>query len=71
MQTKKSAKAISKKVFGEKLMLDKLNAYTIDWTDSRVMTLETVKYQKANNIEQTQESMIIFWQIDSNQLILK
>jgi hypothetical protein len=35
-QTKGSAAAISTKVSGEKLMLDKLNAYTIDWTDSRL-----------------------------------
>jgi hypothetical protein len=49
-----------KKVSREKLTLDKLNAYAIYWTDSRVTTLETMKYQKANNIEQTQESMITF-----------
>jgi hypothetical protein len=60
MQTKGSAAAISTKVFGEKLMFDKLNAYAIDWTDSRVTTLESMKYQKANNGEQTQESMITF-----------
>jgi hypothetical protein len=59
-ETKGSAAAISTKVSGEKLVLDKLNAYAIDWTDSRVKTLETMKYQKANNIEQTQESMITF-----------
>ncbi len=59
-QTKGSAAAISTKVSGEKLTLDKLNAYAIDWTDSRVTTLETMKYQKANNIELTQESMITF-----------
>ncbi len=41
-------------------MMDKLNANTIDWTDSRVTTLETMKYQKANNVERTQESMITF-----------
>ncbi len=58
MQTKRSAAAISTKVSREKLTLGKLNAYTIDWTDSRVTTLETTKYQKANNIKQTQESMI-------------
>ena len=57
-QTKGSAAAISTKVSGEKLTLDKLNAYAIDWTDSRVTMLETMKYQKANNIEQTQESVI-------------
>ncbi len=50
MQNKGSAAAISTKVFSEKLMLDKLNAYAIDWTDSRVTTLETMKYQKVNNI---------------------
>jgi hypothetical protein len=50
-QTKGSAAAISTKVSSEKLMLDKLNTYAIDWTDSRVTTLETMKYQKANNIE--------------------
>jgi hypothetical protein len=44
MQTKGSAAAISMKVFGEKLILDKLNAYAIDWTDSRVTMLETMKY---------------------------
>jgi hypothetical protein len=60
MQTKESAAAISTKFSGEKLTLDKFNAYTIDWTDSRVTTLETMNYQKANNIEQTQESMINF-----------
>jgi hypothetical protein len=60
MQTKGSAAAISTKVSSEKLMLDKLNAYAIDWTDSRVMALETMKYQKANNVEQTQQSMITF-----------
>jgi hypothetical protein len=60
MQTKGSAVAISTKFSSENLMLDKLNAYAIDWTDSRVTTLETMKYQKANNIEQTQESMITF-----------
>ncbi len=70
-QTKGRAAAISMKVSGEKLTLDKLNAYAIQWTDSRVTMLETMKYQKANNIEQTQESMITFWQINSNQLILK
>jgi hypothetical protein len=59
-QTKGSAAAISTKVSGEKLMLDKPNACTIDWTDSKVKMLETMKYQKANNIEQTQESMITF-----------
>jgi hypothetical protein len=53
-QTKGSAAAISTKVSGEKLTLGKLNAYTIDWTDSRVTTLETMKYQKANNINRTQ-----------------
>jgi hypothetical protein len=68
MQTKGRAAAISTKVSSEKLTLDKLNAYAIDWTDSRVTTLETMKYQKANNVEQTQESMITFWQINSNQL---
>jgi hypothetical protein len=61
MQTKGIAVAISTKVSGEKLMLDTLNAYAIDWTDSRVTMLETMKYQKANNIEQTQESMITFF----------
>jgi hypothetical protein len=40
--------------------LGKLNAYAIDWTDSKVMILETMKYPKANNIEWTQESMITF-----------
>jgi hypothetical protein len=60
MQIKGSSAAISMKVSGEKLTLDKLNAYTIDWTDCRVTTLETMKYQKANNIERTQESMINF-----------
>jgi hypothetical protein len=59
-QTKRSAAASSTKVSGEKLMLGKLNAYTIDRTDSRVTALETMKYQKSNNIEQTQESMITF-----------
>jgi hypothetical protein len=53
MQTKGSAAAISTKVSGEKLTLDKPNAYAIDWTDSRVMMLETIKYQKANIFEQT------------------
>jgi hypothetical protein len=70
-QTKGSTAAISTEVSSEKLTLDKLNAYAIDWTDSRVTTLETMKYQKANNIEQTQESMNTFWKINSNQLILK
>jgi hypothetical protein len=51
MQTKGSTAAISTKISGEKLTLDKLNAYAIDWTDSRVTTLETTKYQKANIIE--------------------
>jgi hypothetical protein len=51
MQTKGSAAAIPTKVSGEKLTLDKLNAYTIDWTDSRVTMLETMKYQKSNDIE--------------------
>jgi hypothetical protein len=59
-QTEGSAAAISTKVSGEKLTLGKLNAYTIDWTDSRVMTLETMKCQKANNIKQTQKSLITF-----------
>jgi hypothetical protein len=59
MQTKWSAAAILMKVSSEKLLLGKLNAYAIDWT-SRVKTLETMKYQKANNIERTQESMITF-----------
>ncbi len=59
-QTKGNAAAISMKVSSEKLTLGKLNAYAIDWTDSIVTTLETMKYQKANNIEQTQESMITF-----------
>jgi hypothetical protein len=54
------AAAISTKVSSEKLTLDILNAYAIDCTDSRVTTLETMKYQKANNIEQTQQSMITF-----------
>jgi hypothetical protein len=45
--TKGSATAISTINFDEKLMLGKLNAYTIDWTDSRVTTLETMKYPKA------------------------
>jgi hypothetical protein len=61
MQTKGSAAAISTKVSGEKLTLDTLNAYAIDWTDSRVRMLETMKYQKATNIEQIQESMITFF----------
>jgi hypothetical protein len=61
MQTKgSSTSAISTKVSGKKLMLNKLNAYAINWTDSRVTMLETMKYQKANNIEQTQESIINF-----------
>ncbi len=60
MKIKGSAAAISTKVSGEKLMLDNLNACTIDWTDSKVTMLENKKYQKANNIEQTQESMITF-----------
>ncbi len=60
MQTKGSAAAISRKVSGEELTLGKLNAYAIDWTDSRVTTLKTMKYQKANDIEQTQESMSTF-----------
>jgi hypothetical protein len=59
-QSEGSAAAISTKVSGEKLTLGKLNAYTIDWTDSRVMMLETTKYPKSNNIEQIQESMIFF-----------
>ncbi len=59
-QAKGSTSAISTKVSGEKLMLGELNAYAIDWTDSRVLTLETMKYSKSNNIEQTQESMITF-----------
>jgi hypothetical protein len=46
MQTKGSAAAISTKLSGEKLKLEKLNAYIIDWTDSRVTKLETMKYQK-------------------------
>ncbi len=58
--SKGSAAAISKKVSGEKLTLGKLNAYATDWTDSTVTTLETMKYPTANNIEQTQESMITF-----------
>ncbi len=58
--TKGSAAAILTKVSGEKLTLGKLNAYAIDWTDSRVTMLETMKYQKANDIERTQESMITF-----------
>jgi hypothetical protein len=49
--TKESAALISTKVSGEKLTLDKLNAYAIDWTDSRVSTLETMKYPTTNNIE--------------------
>jgi hypothetical protein len=57
-QTKGSAAAVSTKVSGDKLTLNKLNAYAIDWTDSRIAMLETMKYQKANNIEQTQESVI-------------
>ncbi len=60
MQTKGSAAAISTKVSGEKLMLSKLNAYAIYWTDSRVTMLKTMKYQKANNIERAQESIITF-----------
>ena len=44
MQTKGSAAAISMKVYSEKLTLDKLNAYAIDWTDSKVTTLEIMKY---------------------------
>jgi hypothetical protein len=60
MQTKGSAAAISTKVSGEKLMLDNVNACTTDWTNSKVTILETMKYQKANNIEQTQESMTTF-----------
>ena len=43
-QTNGSATAISTKGSGEKLTLGKLNAYAIDWTDSRVTTLETMKY---------------------------
>ena len=50
-QIKWSTAAISTMISGEKLTLDKLNAYAIDWTDSRVTTLETTKYQKANIIE--------------------
>ncbi len=62
--TKGRAIAISnKKTSGEKMTLGKLNAYTIDWTDFKVKTLETMKYLKANNIERTQESI--------NQVILK
>jgi hypothetical protein len=60
MQTKGSTAAISTKVSGKKLTFDKLNAYAIDWTDSRVTTLESIKYQEANNGEQTQESLITF-----------
>jgi len=60
MQTKGSAADISTKVSGEKLTLGKLNAYAIAWTDSRVTMLETMKYPKSNNIEQTQESVITF-----------
>jgi hypothetical protein len=52
MQTKGGAAAISMKVSGEKMTLGKLNAYAIDWTDSRVTLLETMKYQKSNNIEE-------------------
>jgi hypothetical protein len=58
--TKESAKVNSTKVSGEKLMLGKLNAYAIEWTDSRVTMLEIMKHPKANNIEQTQESMVTF-----------
>jgi hypothetical protein len=53
--TKKSTAAISTEVSGEKLMLDKLNAYTIDWTDSRVTMLETMKYPKANKLNKPRE----------------
>jgi hypothetical protein len=60
MQTKGSTAAISTKVSGEKLTLGKLNTYAIERTDSRVTTLETMKYLKANNIEQTKESVITF-----------
>jgi hypothetical protein len=59
--TKGSAIVITTKVSNEKLMLGGLNTYTIDWTDSRVTMSETMKYPKANNIEQTQESMINFF----------
>jgi hypothetical protein len=41
-------------------MLCKLSTYAIDWADSRVTTLETMKYPKSNNFEQTQESVITF-----------
>jgi hypothetical protein len=67
---KGSAAAISIKVSGEKLMLDKLNACVIDWTDSRVTMLETMRYQKANNVEQTQESMITCLANQFKQLLL-
>jgi hypothetical protein len=55
---KESAAAIPTKVFDEKLTLGKLNAYAIDWTETRVTMLETMKYPKANNNEQAQESNI-------------
>ncbi len=42
-QTKGSTAAISTTVSSEKLKLGKLNAYAIDWTDSRVTTLKTMK----------------------------
>ncbi len=56
-QTKGSAAAISTKVSCEKLTLE----YAINWTDSRVTMLETMKYQKANNIEQTQKKYDYFF----------
>jgi hypothetical protein len=49
--TKGSTAVISMKISGEKLTLGRFNAYAIDWTDSRVTTLETIKYPKANNIK--------------------
>jgi hypothetical protein len=49
--TKGSPADISKKISGKKLTLGKLNTYTIDWTDSKVTMLETMKYPKADNIE--------------------
>jgi hypothetical protein len=58
--TKGSTAATSTKVSGEKLTLGKLSTHAIDRTNSRVMTLETMKYPKSSNIEQTQESMITF-----------
>jgi hypothetical protein len=59
-QAQMSTAANSRIVSGDKQPSNKLNAYKIDWIDSKVRTMETMKYSKAEKIDRTQGSMITF-----------